>query len=70
MTRHRRPTRPAGRLALAVAAAGIVLPIVVTGATETVAGTAILRQSVTHSTAGTAILRHAGVSTNGTAILR
>jgi hypothetical protein len=70
MTRHRRPTRSAARLALAAVAAGIALPIVVTGATETVAGTAILRHSVSHTTAGTAILRHAGVSTNGTAILR
>ncbi len=70
MTRHRRPTRSAARLALAVLAAGVALPIAVAGATETVAGTAILRQSVSHTTAGTAILRHAGVSTNGTAILR
>ncbi len=70
MTRHRRPTRPAARLALAVAAVGIALPVVVTGATETVAGTAILRHSVTHTMAGTAILRHGGISSNGTAILR
>jgi len=57
------------RLALAIAAAGIALPVFAAGATQTVAGTAILRQSVTHTEAGTAILRHASVAPNGTAIL-
>jgi len=63
--RQNRPTR----LVLAVAAAGIALPVFAAGATQTVAGTAILRQSVTHTQAGTAILRHTRVAPNGTAIL-
>ncbi len=68
MSRQNPATRRTTRLVLALAAAGIALPIVTAGATETFAGTAILRQSthVTHITAGTAILR---VHTNGTAIL-
>jgi len=57
------------RFALAIAAAGIALPVFAAGATQTVAGTAILRQSVTRTEAGTAILRHARVAPNGTAIL-
>ena len=57
------------RLVLAVAAAGIALPVITAGATQTTAGTAILRQSVTHTQAGTAILRHASHTPNGTAIL-
>jgi len=57
------------RLSLVIAAAGIALPVFAAGATQTVAGTAILRQSVTHTEAGTAILRHASVAPNGTAIL-
>ncbi len=67
MKRQSRSTRLA--LALAIAAAGIALPVFAAGATQTVAGTAILRQSVTHTEAGTAILRHASVAPNGTAIL-
>ncbi len=65
MKRQNRSTR----LVLAVAAAGIALPVFAAGATQTVAGTAILRQSVTHTEAGTAILRHTSVAPNGTAIL-
>jgi len=56
------------RLVLAIAAAGIALPFFAAGATQTVAGTAILRP-VTHTQAGTAILRHTSVAPNGTAIL-
>lgn len=69
MNRQSRSTRRAARLVVAVALAGVALPAVTAGATETLAGTAILRHSVTHTTAGTAILRH-GISRNGTAILR
>jgi hypothetical protein len=67
--RQSRSTRRSTRLVLAVAAAGIALPVITAGATQTTAGTAILRQSVTHTQAGTAILRHASHTPNGTAIL-
>ncbi len=69
MKRQSRSTRRSTRLVLAVAAAGIALPVITAGATQTTAGTAILRQSVTHTQAGTAILRHASHTPNGTAIL-
>jgi len=67
--RQSRSTRRSTRLVLAVAAAGIALPVITAGATQTTAGTAILRQSITHTQAGTAILRHASHTPNGTAIL-
>ncbi len=69
MKRQSRSTRRSTRLVLAVAAAGIALPVITAGATQTTAGTAILRQSITHTQAGTAILRHASHTPNGTAIL-
>ncbi len=65
MKRQNRSTR----LVLAAAAAGMLLPVFAAGATQTVAGTAILRSPVTHTQAGTAILRHTNVAPNGTAIL-
>lgn len=69
MKRQNRSTRRSARLLLAVAAAGIALPVVTGGGGQTFAGTTILRQSVTHNEAGTTILRRASISPNGTTIL-